>query len=104
MSDKSGVRFGVRIHQGGYTYEDLRRVWIEADRLGYFSATLYDLYVTWAQAEGHSRQSHVTFGRDAAAYFRSVGIERKRDGKAIKYVGVEISPDAEQELQGRSPA
>lgn len=37
------VKFGVRIHQGGYSFEDLRQVWSEADRLGYYSATLYDL-------------------------------------------------------------
>ena len=37
------VKFGVRIHQSGYSYESLRRVWTEADRLGYHSASLYDL-------------------------------------------------------------
>ena len=37
------VKFGVRIHQSGYTYESLRRIWTDADRLGYHSATLYDL-------------------------------------------------------------
>ena len=39
----SAVKFGVRIHQSGYSYASLRRVWTEADRLGYHSATLYDL-------------------------------------------------------------
>ncbi len=37
------VKFSVRIHQGGYSYQDLRRIWMDADRLGYYSATLYDL-------------------------------------------------------------
>ena len=37
------VRFGVRMHQGGYSFEELREVWVAADRLGYYSATLYDL-------------------------------------------------------------
>ena len=37
------VKFSVRIHQSGYSYESLRHVWREADRLGYHSATLYDL-------------------------------------------------------------
>lgn len=37
------IRFSVRFHQGGYTYEDLRRIWVEADNLGYYSASLYDL-------------------------------------------------------------
>jgi alkanesulfonate monooxygenase SsuD/methylene tetrahydromethanopterin reductase-like flavin-dependent oxidoreductase (luciferase family) len=37
------VKFGVRIHQHGYTFDDLKRIWTQADRLGYHSATLYDL-------------------------------------------------------------
>lgn len=37
------VKFGVRIHQRGYDFESLREVWVEADRLGYHSATLIDL-------------------------------------------------------------
>ena len=37
------VKFGVRIHQAGYSYGSLRRIWTDADRLGYHSATLYDL-------------------------------------------------------------
>lgn len=37
------VKFSVRIHQGGYDYDTLRRIWLDADRLGYYSATLYDL-------------------------------------------------------------
>ena len=41
MNDK--VKFAVRIHQGGYSFDELKRIWTEADRLGYHSATLYDL-------------------------------------------------------------
>ena len=41
MNEK--VKFSVRIHQGGYGYQTLRRIWLDADRLGYYSATLYDL-------------------------------------------------------------
>ena len=37
------VKFSVRVHQGGYDYDTLRRIWLDADRLGYYSATLYDL-------------------------------------------------------------
>ena len=37
------VKFCVRVHQGGYAYSDLRRIWKDADRLGYHSASLYDL-------------------------------------------------------------
>ena len=39
----NNIKFSVRIHQGGYTYQTLRRIWMDADRLGYYSATLYDL-------------------------------------------------------------
>ena len=42
MSEKP-VKFSVRIHQGGYDYPALKRIWTSADRLGYHSATLYDL-------------------------------------------------------------
>ena len=37
------VKLAVRIHQHDYGFEDLKRVWTDADRLGYHSATLYDL-------------------------------------------------------------
>ena len=37
------VKFSVRMHQHGYSFDDLKRVWTQADRLGYHSATLYDL-------------------------------------------------------------
>ena len=39
----NNIKFSVRIHQGGYSYQTLRRIWMDADRLGYYSATLYDL-------------------------------------------------------------
>lgn len=37
------VKFNVRVNQYRYAYEDLLRVWQEADRLGYYSASLFDL-------------------------------------------------------------
>jgi hypothetical protein len=37
------IKFCVRVHQGGYSYDTLRRIWLDADRLGYYSASLYDL-------------------------------------------------------------
>jgi len=37
------IKFSVRIHQRGYSYQDLREIWMAADRLGFHSATLYDL-------------------------------------------------------------
>ncbi len=46
MSSQSPVKFNVRINQYRYSYDDLRRVWLEADRLGYYSASLFDLLNT----------------------------------------------------------
>lgn len=37
------LKFAVRIHQGGWSYPDLLRVWQAADRLGYHGGSLYDL-------------------------------------------------------------
>ena len=42
-SNQSPVKFNVRVNQYRYSYEDLRRIWQEADRLGYYSASLFDL-------------------------------------------------------------
>lgn len=39
----SAVKFNVRVNQHRYGYADLRRIWRDADRLGYYSASLYDL-------------------------------------------------------------
>ncbi len=40
---EQGVKFAVRVHQSGYSFEDLKAIFTQADRLGYYSATLYDL-------------------------------------------------------------
>ena len=37
------VKFNVRVNQYRYGYDDLLRIWQEADRLGYHSASLFDL-------------------------------------------------------------
>lgn len=37
------VKFNVRVNQYRYEYRDLLRIWQEADRLGYYSASLFDL-------------------------------------------------------------
>ena len=46
MSSQPPVKFNVRINQYRYSYDDLLRVWLEADRLGYYSASLFDLLNT----------------------------------------------------------
>lgn len=43
IGNRNPLKFNVRINQHRYSYDDLRRVWLEADRLGYYSASLYDL-------------------------------------------------------------
>ena len=46
MTSQPPVKFNVRINQYRYGYADLRRVWLEADQLGYYSASLFDLLNT----------------------------------------------------------
>ena len=46
MPSQPPVKFNVRINQYRYGYDDLLRVWMEADRLGYYSASLFDLLNT----------------------------------------------------------
>ena len=43
MTTQSPVKFNVRVNQYRYGYDDLLRIWQEADRLGYYSASLFDL-------------------------------------------------------------
>ena len=42
-ANQAPVKFNVRVNQYRYPYEDLLRIWQEADRLGYYSASLFDL-------------------------------------------------------------
>ena len=42
-ANQTPVKFNVRVNQYRYSYEDLLRIWQEADRLGYYSASLFDL-------------------------------------------------------------
>jgi F420-dependent oxidoreductase-like protein len=37
-----GIEFGVKTGQGGYSYQELVKVWMAAEELGYDSAWLYD--------------------------------------------------------------
>ena len=49
MATQSGnppVKFNARVNQYRYGYDDLLRIWQEADRLGYYSASLFDLLTT----------------------------------------------------------
>ena len=42
-ANQQPVKFNVRVNQYRYSYGDLLRIWQEADRLGYYSASLFDL-------------------------------------------------------------
>lgn len=42
-ANQAPVKFNVRVNQYRYSYEDLLRIWQDADRLGYYSASLFDL-------------------------------------------------------------
>jgi alkanesulfonate monooxygenase SsuD/methylene tetrahydromethanopterin reductase-like flavin-dependent oxidoreductase (luciferase family) len=44
------LRFAVRCHQGGWTWDQLAAVWREAGRLGYDGASLYDLLNTGVES------------------------------------------------------
>ena len=46
VTNNPPVKFNVRVNQYRYSYEDLQRVWLDADRLGYYSASLFDLLNT----------------------------------------------------------
>ena len=46
MPHQPPVKFNVRVNQYRYGYDDLLRIWQEADRLGYYSASLFDLLNT----------------------------------------------------------
>lgn len=100
----------MRMHRDDYRDETtpvrrfLKECVVRNDDAKVTSAELYDLYIVWAKVEGHARQSHVTFGRDAAAYFRSIGVERKRvrgKGGGTFFVGVEISSEIKEEILDR---
>lgn len=43
MAGNPAIKYMVRVHHAGYSYEDLRRIWTAADSLGYYGASLYDL-------------------------------------------------------------
>ncbi len=46
QSNPPTVKFNVRVNQYRYSYDDLLRIWLEADHLGYYSGSLFDLLNT----------------------------------------------------------
>ena len=63
MADGPAIKYMVRVHHAGYTYQELRRIWTASDRLGYYGATLYDLMNApalecWATLSALSTETH----------------------------------------------
>lgn len=54
------IEFGVKTGQGGYSYEDLKKVWIAAEELGYDSAWLYDHFYALGQKDAPCLESWTT--------------------------------------------
>ena len=61
-----GLEFGVKTGQGGYSYEELVKVWSAAEDLGFDSAWLYDHFVSLADKNELCLESWVTLAALAA--------------------------------------
>ncbi len=55
------VEFGVKTGQGGYSYDDLKKVWTAADELGYDSAWLYDHFYALGDDQAPCLEAWTTF-------------------------------------------
>jgi F420-dependent oxidoreductase-like protein len=62
----SPLEFGVKTGQGGYSYEDLLKVWTAAEELGFDSAWLYDHFHSLGDKNGPCLEAWVTLAALAA--------------------------------------
>jgi F420-dependent oxidoreductase-like protein len=60
------LEFGVKTGQGGYSYEDLVKVWSAAEELGYSSAWLYDHFYSLGDQNEPCLEAWVTLAALAA--------------------------------------
>jgi len=60
------LEFGVKTGQGGYTYEDLVKVWSAAEELGFSSAWLYDHFYSLGDKNDPCLEAWVTLAALAA--------------------------------------
>jgi F420-dependent oxidoreductase-like protein len=56
----SRLEFGVKTGQGGYSYQDLVKVWTAAEELGFSSAWLYDHFYSLGDKNGPCLEAWVT--------------------------------------------
>jgi F420-dependent oxidoreductase-like protein len=63
----SRMKFGVKTGQGGYTYEELKKVWSAAEQLGYDSAWLYDHFYSLSGKNEPCLEAWTTLSALAAA-------------------------------------
>jgi F420-dependent oxidoreductase-like protein len=61
------TKLGVKTGQGGYSYEELRKVWTAADELGYDSAWLYDHFFALEDKQAPCLEAWTTLAALAAA-------------------------------------
>jgi len=62
----SALEFGVKTGQGGYSYEDLLKVWAAAEDLGFSSAWLYDHFQSLGDKSEPCLEAWVTLAALAA--------------------------------------
>ena len=61
------MKFGVKTGQGGYSYEELKDVWVAADELGFDSAWLYDHFFALGNKRAQCLEAWTTLAALAAA-------------------------------------
>lgn len=61
------MKFGVKTGQGGYSYEELKRIWTTAEGLGFDSAWLYDHFLTLGNKKDPCLEAWTTLAALAAA-------------------------------------
>ncbi|MCL4560865.1 MAG: LLM class flavin-dependent oxidoreductase [Chloroflexi bacterium] len=54
------MKVGIKTGQGGYTYEELSRVWQKADELGFDSAWLYDHFIALGNPDSACLEAYTT--------------------------------------------
>ena len=63
----SNLKFGVKTDQGGYTFEDLKKVWMAAEDLGYDSAWVYDHFYALGNNQNPCLEAWTTLSALAAS-------------------------------------
>ncbi len=56
------MKFGVKTGQGGYTYDELSKIWAKAEELGFDSAWLYDHFIALGNSNTPCLEAYTTLG------------------------------------------